>query len=300
MVVKNEEKIIRESVSQALVFASEVVVIDTGSEDDTKNILKMDFEINPIDFHPPKSDRFSIVEARNFGLKNANHDWVMILDADEIVETSSALYLKQLPNEQVEEGFFGNWINSDREEYFWDYKLFIFKRSLPLEFLGRCHAVPQSWLRKENKRAALLTDLTVFHDKDLTKKHRSEYIKQMENAIKETPEWYRYHWFMGYSLLNIEVNRAKEYLLQAADSNSKHFPVEVLNARLCLVELALIEGDLATAHAFIGIARAFFEAVKDDFEVKINPYDEWLKRLQFELILGNGHATEYKITKFAF
>jgi glycosyltransferase involved in cell wall biosynthesis len=65
---------------KSLVFCDQILVIDNGSVDDTQKIAQK--------FHAqvkvcPVVDDFSAL--RNFALKSAKHDWVLFIDADEVV-----------------------------------------------------------------------------------------------------------------------------------------------------------------------------------------------------------------------
>jgi len=82
MIVKNEEAFLDaslKSVKSVLGF-EDIVVIDTGSEDRTKEIA-LDNGAAVFDFE--WCDDFSA--ARNFAAEKAKNDWVLALDADEVV-----------------------------------------------------------------------------------------------------------------------------------------------------------------------------------------------------------------------
>ena len=80
MIVKNEEANLARCLASVKPIVDEMIVIDTGSTDRTKDIAEFygaqvyDFEWN---------DDFS--EARNFSLSKAKGDWILIMDADEII-----------------------------------------------------------------------------------------------------------------------------------------------------------------------------------------------------------------------
>ncbi|MDR3541390.1 MAG: glycosyltransferase [Desulfosporosinus sp.] len=80
MIVKNEEKLLRQSLSAVRRWVDEIVIVDTGSTDRTKDIART-FTAQVYDF--PWCDDFSA--ARNFALEKASCDWVLVIDADEVV-----------------------------------------------------------------------------------------------------------------------------------------------------------------------------------------------------------------------
>lgn len=84
MIVKNEEEVLRECLNSVKDIVDEIVIVDTGSEDNTINIAK---ELGVYLYKIKWQDDFSI--ARNFASKKCSGDWILVLDADEIVEVGS-------------------------------------------------------------------------------------------------------------------------------------------------------------------------------------------------------------------
>ena len=89
MIVRNEEKNIKRALDSLLNTIDELIIVDTGSTDNTIEIAKpygakiFNFEWN-----------CNFSDARNFALKQATCDWIFIMDADEEIEqtTKSLLY----------------------------------------------------------------------------------------------------------------------------------------------------------------------------------------------------------------
>ncbi|HWQ92204.1 MAG TPA: glycosyltransferase [Clostridia bacterium] len=78
LITKNEERFIAQCLKSIRAVASQIVVVDTGSEDRTVHIaLELGAEV----FHWEWIDDFSA--ARNAALEQARGDWVLVLDADE-------------------------------------------------------------------------------------------------------------------------------------------------------------------------------------------------------------------------
>lgn len=82
MIVKNEEQNLKKSISKVKPIVDEIIIVDTGSTDNTK-IIASKFTDKIYDFK--WSNDFSA--ARNFSISKAINDWVLILDADEFVES---------------------------------------------------------------------------------------------------------------------------------------------------------------------------------------------------------------------
>lgn len=107
LIVKNEEKILARCLDSMKNLrekvASELIITDTGSQDDTVKIAK---EYTEHVYAVPWKDDFS--EARNFGLEKATGEWFLFIDADEWFEDT----------EEIEEFFTsGTYKNYDNASY---------------------------------------------------------------------------------------------------------------------------------------------------------------------------------------
>lgn len=80
MIVKNEEGRLAKCLMSAIPVVDEIVIVDTGSTDRTKEIAKT-FGAKVYDFE--WTDDFS--EARNLSLAKATGNWILVLDADETI-----------------------------------------------------------------------------------------------------------------------------------------------------------------------------------------------------------------------
>jgi tetratricopeptide (TPR) repeat protein len=91
MIVRNEEANIGACLESARSLFAEVIVVDTGSTDRTKEIAES-FGTKVVDF--PWCDSFAA--ARNEGLKHATGDWVFWLDADDRLDEENREKLRGL------------------------------------------------------------------------------------------------------------------------------------------------------------------------------------------------------------
>ena len=78
MIVRDEDEYISQCLGSIKSIVDEIIIIDTGSIDNTIEIAKK-FGAKVIS-HKWKDD-FS--EARNISLKNATKEWILVLDGDE-------------------------------------------------------------------------------------------------------------------------------------------------------------------------------------------------------------------------
>ena len=80
IITYNEEKNIARCLDSVLSIADEIVVVDSYSKDDTKNICKsygVRFLENSFIGH---------IEQKNFAMHQARFDWILSLDADESID----------------------------------------------------------------------------------------------------------------------------------------------------------------------------------------------------------------------
>ena len=95
MITKNEEKNLPNCLASAKAIVDEIIVVDTGSNDQTKEIARVfGARVFDLNWH----DDFS--EARNFSLSKACGDWILILDADEVISDSDSDHLREIIDQQ--------------------------------------------------------------------------------------------------------------------------------------------------------------------------------------------------------
>lgn len=91
MIVRDEEAVLARALGSVCPYVDEVVVVDTGSEDDTVAIAEA---------HGARVGHFAwndnFADARNAALGLVTADWVLVLDADEELEPATAMYLRQV------------------------------------------------------------------------------------------------------------------------------------------------------------------------------------------------------------
>jgi len=91
MIVKNEEKHLVRCLRSIRDVVDEMIIVDTGSVDKTIDIAKV-FGAKMFEF--PWTEDFSA--ARNHSLAQATGDWILVLDADEVISSRDLDELKTL------------------------------------------------------------------------------------------------------------------------------------------------------------------------------------------------------------
>lgn len=90
MIVKDEERFLEQCLDSVREYVDEIIIVDTGSKDRTAEIAR---QFTDRIFSLEWTDDFSA--ARNFSIKHAKCDWILVLDADETVSEKDMKKIKQ-------------------------------------------------------------------------------------------------------------------------------------------------------------------------------------------------------------
>ncbi len=91
MIIKNEGKFLSDCLESVKSIADQIIIVDTGSSDESIKIAQ-GFGGNVFPFE--WTDDFSA--ARNESLSHATKDWILVLDADEILSVEDCKKIKEL------------------------------------------------------------------------------------------------------------------------------------------------------------------------------------------------------------
>lgn len=137
-IVKNEAKNLAKSIKSLKNQVNEIVVVDTGSTDNTIVVAR---KLGARVYSFPWQDDFS--KARNFALSKAKGDWLVLLDADEYFTAKTAGNIRQVIRQaQQADGLLIQMVNYDVDkaeiqDYF--YQLRIVRNQQGLHYEGKIH-----------------------------------------------------------------------------------------------------------------------------------------------------------------
>lgn len=192
MIVKNEEATLTKCLESVQDIVDEMVVLDTGSTDKTVEIAQK-FGANVPTFE--WDDNFA--EARNEALKYVTGDWVLVLDADEILNKKVGTQIKEAidKDDNLVINLVRHEIGSSQSPYSLVSRLF--RKHPEVNFSRPYHAIiddsVSELLKKESHwKIVDLPVITIFHYgytpgaiASLDKYNRAQ--QAMEKFIKEHP-----------------------------------------------------------------------------------------------------------------
>ncbi len=134
IIVKNEGKYLKNVLNAIKGVIEEIIVVDTGSTDNTKQIAES-FGAKVYDF--PWCDDFSA--ARNESLKHCTQEYIIWLDADDFIQKQDVIKLKWEIKSNPNSAYFLTIIDKRQDMEFQSIQLRVFPNNKNLKFIGRVH-----------------------------------------------------------------------------------------------------------------------------------------------------------------
>ncbi|MDO8740585.1 MAG: polysaccharide deacetylase family protein [Candidatus Woesearchaeota archaeon] len=202
MIVKNEENVIKRCLDSIKDIADEIIVVDTGSEDKTIEIAES-FGAKIIK-HEWKND-FS--EARNAYLQSAASDWILTIDADEVIDRKDLLNIKRIMEFEDFDAFrlmlfnYSNnendvgWVKlSEKREGYSGYLPIelarLFRNNKKYRYEGAVHEAIENSIMKNKGRISSI-DIPIHHfggfDETLKEK-QLKYLEYSKKRLEKNPK----------------------------------------------------------------------------------------------------------------
>ena len=273
MITKNEEKNLSACLDSIKDAVSEIIIVDTGSTDKTKEIAKK-YTDKVFDF--TWADDFS--KARNFSLQKATKDWILVLDADEemdpkdisslkeLVQKSDAIAYSFMRRNYTDDSSIDNWIPNDKiygkaqrfSGYFPSKLVRLFKNDPRIRFEGVVHELTEPSLERIEAKTELC-EVPIHHfaytDASSLHKKREYYFQLLQRKVSEDPKSVLAHFELALTAKELgKIEQAIETLKQITKLNSSFLPA--------YLELGLIyrqQKDYALARHYHGLVLALNE-----------------------------------------
>lgn len=220
MIVKNEEKNLKRCLSSAEKLVDEIIIVDTGSTDQSKVICES-FPAKIYDYE--WTDNFS--DARNYCISKATSDWILWLDADEqllindiaatkklLSDNEADLYSLQLQHSNKEE-------QDDLEEYYISYHYRLFKNNCGYKFQGPIHEYIVLEDKQDLGKIKIINSVTIKHygygeEDALEKSIRNLKLLLKEKTMNNDNPWIDYH--IAAELYRLkDINRSYSFVNNA-------------------------------------------------------------------------------------
>ena len=183
IITKNEQQSLESFLNHHKDLVDEIIIVDTGSNDDTINIAKK-FTDNI--FNLEWSNNFA--EARNFSISKATKEWILWLDPDETIDKNNFNEIKEIAENKaflgfrfIQETYYKNKIVMTRGIC----KLFQNKKNI--KFIYPVHETVRNSIKSLNGRIGK-TGITIIHKPILNKEKSLYYLELLENKKQKFPD----------------------------------------------------------------------------------------------------------------
>jgi len=315
MIVKDEEKHLERCLNSVKGLVDEIIIVDTGSTDKTKEIAEK-FGAIIKDYEWDNS--FS--NARNYSLKFAKMDWILLLDADDEFNREYEKQFIELVNNSVKDGhyfktlsFTGDSINKDNTVS--NLNLRLLRNNNKYKYVGCIHEQIRCVDGPTDYRNFTSEDIEIFHYGYLTevaieKEKRARNIKIIEAELKKDPtnQFHIFNLANEYFALN-DLDKALELFNKAyrnLNHNTGYSSKLVVRRIMCLDELGRYDEALNAIHEGLKMYPEFtdLEFIKGLIHLKERRYTLAIKSfekciemgpppIQLEFIKGSGTFRPY-------
>lgn len=273
LIVKNESKNLDRCLKSLKDVCDEIVVVDTGSTDNTVAIAeRYSAKIARIDW----TDDFAA--ARNVSLELATGYWALWIDADEELDAGSIHAVREGLIRPQFGGYFVrivNYVSDDgTANQYVHSPVRIFQRRPEIRFVGRIHEQVLHAFEEHDFVAATLSKVTLHHygyrPAEMEEKNKLERtISMLEREVREHPRD-AFHWFNLANAYSVgrrsrDAERAARVCINYVPENAPYAPVayQILTSALIAQDKsdeALQECDVAELRGVFTVINEFDRA----------------------------------------
>ncbi len=296
MIVKNEEKYLRECLESVKDIADEIIIVDTGSTDKSIEIAN---DFNAKVFHFKWINDFSA--ARNFALSKSIGDWILYLDADERLSEKSIIELKKVTASSNKIGVkcLVNSIDSLRNNSQMMKYIRLFNNNSNTKFTGKAHEQIEESLLHNNYKI-IDSNIEIIHlgydvpEDKLKEKANRNLTLLLEDYSRQKTSYLAYQIANSYSVLG-DQNKKNIYYAEALNDSSLGKELR----SICFINLAeseMLNGNLEKAKKFIdeGLLENRVHAILNLIATQVyGKFEEYESAIQFcknAYLLNNANA----------
>ncbi len=239
MITKDEGNNLSNCLDSARDIVDEIIILDTGSTDNTKEIA-IKFNAKVLDFK--WQDDFSA--ARNESIKHATKEWILVLDADETIDSEGKKEIKEIINKGENDAFLflqKNYTNETsiagfvNEEHKHNDKIYsgwygsfiarLFRNRKNYKFDGIVHELVEPSIEKSKGKIAA-TEIVLHHygnsNPEIARKKRQIYLELCKRKAEQKQDAATYY---ELGVLHKENNNFDDAIIsfkKAIQLNPKH------------------------------------------------------------------------------
>jgi glycosyltransferase involved in cell wall biosynthesis len=191
MIVKDGARILGHCLDSASSLAPEIVVVDTGSTDDTLEIAaRFGAKVTRFDF-----TFVDFAAARNRALLEARGRWILVLDADETLQPASVPLIQELCARDANAGYYFERVNryAGSDVTTRDYVVRLFPNRPSYRYKGRVHETIDASILAGGGRllqSAIRIDHDFASDPETRRQRNYRYIEILNEEIAADPTDY--------------------------------------------------------------------------------------------------------------
>ena len=225
LIAKDEEKNIAKCIESVRKIVDEIVVVDTGSKDNTVPIAE---SLGAAVYQYPWDDNFS--NARNFAIGHAKSEWLLLLDADEQVDQSGLDTIVAFINTTEMDGAYfrvRNYIGSySPQDFAMHNALRLLRNNGKYQYRGAIHEQIVSddldYVTRFETLSVILNHYGYLDNEIAEKRKRERNMPILERELKENPDDFYVLYYLGNEYLAMyQVEQALDYYLKSYQNAKK-------------------------------------------------------------------------------
>ena len=256
-ICKNEEKNVEKFIENSKKF-SHTVVVDTGSTDNTVQLLK-DAGIEVYE-HSQSIEEFDFSKARNQALSYITTDWALSLDFNETIDELFSEGLEVISNE-FSKFHHLRFDDNETDEPVQSFEVHTrFHRTKNYKWINAVHEIP-SFVPTEDFPNEVSVDTTIKITKKINRSIGKElfYLDILERELKINPNNSYYLWFVFNHYFNVRnTERALEYGQEYLNQSKSYFDTFRIPVLIRCSQVLLSIGDYQKGanYAFHSVSEA--------------------------------------------